>query len=117
MRPQCGNTHASRVVRQEFLRRAAARPILSGMSHLAHLPGRGLVEISGEDRIGFLQGLVSNDVAEAAPGRKAPNNPVPIFTMTVRESRVAYVQFSGARGKSNLTADEVRLLPIDDDRN
>jgi folate-binding protein YgfZ len=39
------------------------------MAHLAHLPGRGVVEISGEDRVGFLQGLVSNDVAEAAPGR------------------------------------------------
>lgn len=28
-----------------------------------------MIEISGEDRVGFLQGLVSNDVAEAAPGR------------------------------------------------
>ncbi len=25
--------------------------------------------MSGEDRVGFLQGLVSNDVAQAAPGR------------------------------------------------
>ncbi|MBV9736026.1 MAG: folate-binding protein YgfZ [Acidisphaera sp.] len=39
------------------------------MTEVAHLPQRGVVEISGEDRVGFLQGLVSNDVALAAPGR------------------------------------------------
>lgn len=36
---------------------------------LAELPHRGVVVISGADRVGFLQGLVSNDVARAAPGR------------------------------------------------
>src|SRR5580692_4585784 len=35
----------------------------------AALPARGVIEVAGEDRIAFLQGLVSNDVAEAAPGR------------------------------------------------
>ena len=39
------------------------------MSRLAELPERGVVEVSGEDRVSFLQGLVSNDVADAAPGR------------------------------------------------
>jgi tRNA-modifying protein YgfZ len=39
------------------------------MTQLAHLPARGVVAVSGEDRVGFLQGLVSNDVALAAPGR------------------------------------------------
>lgn len=38
-------------------------------THLAHLPGRGVIEVAGEDRVGFLQGLVSNDVSEAEPGR------------------------------------------------
>lgn len=33
------------------------------------MPDRSVIEVSGEDRISFLQGLVSNDVAEAAPGR------------------------------------------------
>ncbi|MBD0272408.1 MAG: folate-binding protein YgfZ [Acetobacteraceae bacterium] len=33
------------------------------------LPDRGVLEVAGEDRVAFLQGLVSNDVAEAAPGR------------------------------------------------
>ena len=36
---------------------------------MAYLPARGVLELSGEDRVAFLQGLVSNDVAEAAPGR------------------------------------------------
>ena len=35
---------------------------------IAHLPDRGVVEVTGEDRVAFLQGLVSNDVAGAAPG-------------------------------------------------
>jgi folate-binding protein YgfZ len=33
------------------------------------LPDRGVLEVAGEDRVSFLQGLISNDVAEAAPGR------------------------------------------------
>jgi hypothetical protein len=36
---------------------------------IASLPGRGVVEVAGADRVSFLQGLVSNDVAQAAPGR------------------------------------------------
>lgn len=36
---------------------------------IVHLPERGVIEASGADRVGFLQGLVSNDVTEAAPGR------------------------------------------------
>ena len=33
------------------------------------LPDRGVLEVAGEDRVAFLQGLISNDAAEAAPGR------------------------------------------------
>ena len=39
------------------------------MPFTAILPDRGVIEISGEDRVAFLQGLVSNDVSLAAPGR------------------------------------------------
>ena len=39
------------------------------MTNVAELPERGVIEIGGVDRVSFLQGLVSNDVAEAAPGR------------------------------------------------
>ena len=39
------------------------------MTRLAALPCRAVLAIEGEDRVTFLQGLVSNDVAEAGPGR------------------------------------------------
>jgi folate-binding protein YgfZ len=39
------------------------------MSSFAHLPDRAVVTVEGPDRVAFLQGLVSNDVALAAPGR------------------------------------------------
>jgi len=39
------------------------------MTRLAPLPDRAVLAITGKDRIPFLNGLVSNDVALAAPGR------------------------------------------------
>ncbi len=39
------------------------------MTALTRLPNRAVIEITGEDRVTFLQGLVSNDVALAATGR------------------------------------------------
>ena len=39
------------------------------MTEIALLPGRSVLEIAGDDRIGFLQGLVSNDVTQARPGQ------------------------------------------------
>jgi folate-binding protein YgfZ len=39
------------------------------MTKLAALPGRAVIAVEGEDRVSFLQGLVSNDVALVAPGR------------------------------------------------
>src|SRR5271168_384793 len=39
------------------------------MTELALLPDRGVIEVAGDDAVSFLQGLVSNDVAQAAPGR------------------------------------------------
>jgi folate-binding protein YgfZ len=39
------------------------------MTEIAHLPGRGVIAVSGADRIAFLNGLVSNDVAKAVPGQ------------------------------------------------
>jgi folate-binding protein YgfZ len=38
------------------------------MTYLTALPGRGVISVNGEDRVAFLQGLVSNDVQAAAPG-------------------------------------------------
>jgi tRNA-modifying protein YgfZ len=39
------------------------------MIKLTSLPARGVIAVEGEDRVAFLQGLVSNDVEAAAPGR------------------------------------------------
>ena len=39
------------------------------MTQIAHLPARAVLSVSGEDRVSYLQGLVSNDVALAEPGR------------------------------------------------
>jgi folate-binding protein YgfZ len=39
------------------------------MDGFVRLPNRGFLRLSGPDRLTFLQGLVSNDVNEAAPGR------------------------------------------------
>ena len=41
------------------------------MLKLAHLPERAAIEVAGPDRVAFLQGLVSNDVTLATPGRAA----------------------------------------------
>jgi tRNA-modifying protein YgfZ len=35
---------------------------------MTELPDRGVIEVAGEDRVAFLQGLVSNDVTRVAPG-------------------------------------------------
>jgi tRNA-modifying protein YgfZ len=39
------------------------------MSQIAELPDRGVLAVTGDDRVSFLQGLVSNDVAAASPGQ------------------------------------------------
>jgi folate-binding protein YgfZ len=39
------------------------------MSKITPLPHRGVLELSGPDRVSFLNGLVSNDVTKAGPGR------------------------------------------------
>ncbi|MGP1395378.1 MAG: CAF17-like 4Fe-4S cluster assembly/insertion protein YgfZ [Inquilinaceae bacterium] len=39
------------------------------MGSFCWLPGRGVLTVGGEDRVAFLQGLVSNDVTKAAPDR------------------------------------------------
>jgi folate-binding protein YgfZ len=42
---------------------------MEGLRMMVGLPERGVVKVAGEDRVKFLQGLVSNDVTLAAPGR------------------------------------------------
>jgi hypothetical protein len=40
----------------------------TGLDGFVRLPNRGFLRLSGEDRLKFLQGLVSNDVNAVAPG-------------------------------------------------
>ena len=61
--------------------------------------------------------VVDHASLESVPGRKAPGDPVPIFTMTVKGGRIAYIQFSGPREGEYLAADEVRFTSVDSDRN
>jgi tRNA-modifying protein YgfZ len=39
------------------------------MIKITPLPQRGVIAVEGDDRVAFLQGLVSNDVEAAEPGR------------------------------------------------
>jgi hypothetical protein len=61
--------------------------------------------------------VVDRASLESVPGRKAPGAPVPIFSLTVKASRIAYIQFSGPREGEYLAADEVRFMAMDGDRN
>jgi hypothetical protein len=60
--------------------------------------------------------VVDRARVDSVPSRKAPGDPVPIFTMTVKASRIAYIQFSGPREGEYLAADEVRFTPVDGSR-
>ena len=39
------------------------------MTKLAHLPQRGVIAVTGADRVSFLNGLVSNEVSNGGSGR------------------------------------------------
>jgi hypothetical protein len=56
--------------------------------------------------------VVDRATVESVPGRKAPADPVPTFTLTVKGSGIAYVQFSGPREGEYLAADELRFSPL-----
>lgn len=49
---------------------------------------------------------------DAAPPRKAPGDPAPMFTLSVQGSQIAHVEFSGPREGEYLVADEVRFTPV-----
>jgi hypothetical protein len=56
---------------------------------------------------------VARDALDAVPGRKAPEEPIPMFTLTVRAAEIAYVEFSGPRTGEFLAAAEVRVTLAD----
>jgi hypothetical protein len=49
----------------------------------------------------------------AAPGRKAPADPVPFFELTVNAPAIAAIRFSGPRDGEFLAADEIRFTSAD----
>jgi hypothetical protein len=57
--------------------------------------------------------VVDRASLDSIPGRKAPGDPVPIFTMKVTAPRITYIQFSGPREGEFLAADEVRFTPTE----
>ena len=57
--------------------------------------------------------VVDRATLESVPGRKAPGDPVPVFTLSVKAGRIAYVQISGPREGEYPAADEVRFTPVD----
>ena len=59
--------------------------------------------------------VVDRASLESVPGRKAPGDPVPIFTMTVKAAGIASIQFSGPREGEYLAADWVSFTPIEGD--
>ncbi len=58
--------------------------------------------------------VVDRASLDSVPGRKAPGEPVPVFTMTVTAKRIAWIQFSGPREGEYLAAGEVRFTPVED---
>jgi hypothetical protein len=58
------------------------------------------------------EGKVVNGASlDSVPARKAPGDPVPIFTMTVKAASIVYIQFSGPREGEYLAADKVWFTP------
>ncbi|WP_270938541.1 CAF17-like 4Fe-4S cluster assembly/insertion protein YgfZ [Falsiroseomonas oryzae] len=81
---------------------------------IAFLPGRGLVEVAGEDRVAFLQGLVSNDVTLAVPPPAEPANvPTPAEPASA-PGRAVWAALLTPQGKwladFFVLAEEARLL-------
>ena len=56
--------------------------------------------------------LVDRKSFDSVPNRKAPNEPVPFFIVTLTAPAIATVNLSGPRNGEFLAADEVRFVPV-----
>jgi len=56
--------------------------------------------------------VVDKASVPSVPGRARPEDPIPFFELSVKASRIAYVQFSGPRSGEYLAADEMRYVPM-----
>ena len=52
--------------------------------------------------------MVARDALDVVPGRKAPEDPIPMFTLAVSAEEIAYVEFSGPRTGEFLAAAALR---------
>jgi hypothetical protein len=57
--------------------------------------------------------VVARDALDAVPGRKAPEEPIPMFTLAVKAAEIAYVEFSGPRTGEFLAAAAVHVTLAD----
>lgn len=57
--------------------------------------------------------VLATAAVEAAPGRKAPGDPVPFFELTVKAPAIAAIRFSGPRDGEFLAVDELRFTTAD----
>jgi len=57
--------------------------------------------------------VVDKASVAAAPGRKAPADPIPFFELTVKAPAIAAIRWSGPRDGEFLAADEIRFTTVD----
>ena len=55
--------------------------------------------------------LVDKALLAFVPGRTKPEDPIPMFELTVKGPEIAYIRFSGPRSGEFLAADELRFIP------
>jgi hypothetical protein len=55
--------------------------------------------------------LLDRKALTSVPGRKAPDDPVPFVTLTLRGAAIASVTLSGPRNGEYVAVDELRFLP------
>jgi hypothetical protein len=55
--------------------------------------------------------VVDRASLDSAPGREAPGDPTPVFSLSVHAPQIAWIQFSGPREGEYLAADELRFTP------
>jgi hypothetical protein len=56
--------------------------------------------------------VVDKQSFASVPNRKAPNEPVPFFVVTLKAAAIASVNISGPRSGEYLAADELRFVPL-----
>ena len=56
--------------------------------------------------------LVDKASLDRVPGRTKPEDPIPMFKLSVKAPEIAYVRFSGPRTGEFLAADELRFTPL-----